>query len=151
PELDIWRWCAHADAEGDSAGAERVRDDWARQLAEAGVWERRPPRRGRPPPQPRPRRDQLSESSGPPGMRPPVDRAQTDPARNVPKQLARLPSAGRPMTNSTAPLRAGRQQRPVSSQQVSWWDVHEYVAPFLEAVGDWPPAGSPAWCQLADD
>jgi hypothetical protein len=38
PELDIWRWCAHADAEGDSEGAERVRTDWARQLAEAGVF-----------------------------------------------------------------------------------------------------------------
>jgi len=38
PELDIWRWCAHAEAEGDYEAAERVRADWARQLAEAGVW-----------------------------------------------------------------------------------------------------------------
>lgn len=37
PELDIYRWCAHADAEGDSEGAQRVRDEWARQLAGAGV------------------------------------------------------------------------------------------------------------------
>jgi hypothetical protein len=37
PELDIYRWCAHADAEGDSEGATRVRAEWARQLAEAGV------------------------------------------------------------------------------------------------------------------
>ena len=32
PELDIWRWCAHGDAEGDHEGAERVRADWDRQL-----------------------------------------------------------------------------------------------------------------------
>lgn len=37
PELDIWRWCAHADAEGDFDAAERVRADWAGQLAAARV------------------------------------------------------------------------------------------------------------------
>ena len=37
PELDMWRWCAHARAEGDDAAAEAVEADWARQLAEAGV------------------------------------------------------------------------------------------------------------------
>jgi hypothetical protein len=38
PELDVFRWCAHARAEGDDAGAEAVEADWARQLGAAGVW-----------------------------------------------------------------------------------------------------------------
>jgi hypothetical protein len=37
PELEIYRWCVHAEVDGDSDGAERVRTDWARQLEEAGV------------------------------------------------------------------------------------------------------------------
>jgi hypothetical protein len=37
PELEIWRWCAHADAEGHHGEAERCEADWARQLADAGV------------------------------------------------------------------------------------------------------------------
>jgi hypothetical protein len=40
----------------------------------------------------------------------------------------------------------------VNSQQVSWWDVHEHVATYLDEVGSWPMAGTPAWCALpADD
>lgn len=38
-----------------------------------------------------------------------------------------------------------------SSQQVSWWDVHEYVAPLLGQIGLWPMAGTPAWVALPDD
>jgi hypothetical protein len=34
---------------------------------------------------------------------------------------------------------------------VSWWSVHEHVAPLLDQVGDWPMAGTPAWCDLDDD
>ena len=34
------------------------------------------------------------------------------------------------------------------SQQVSFWSVHEYVAPLLAAIGSWPMLGSPAWCLL---
>jgi hypothetical protein len=37
------------------------------------------------------------------------------------------------------------------NQQVSWWQVHEYVQPILAAAGSWPMAGTPAWCALADD
>jgi hypothetical protein len=37
-----------------------------------------------------------------------------------------------------------------SSQQVSWWSVHEHVTPLLEAAGSWPMVGTPAWCALAD-
>lgn len=37
-----------------------------------------------------------------------------------------------------------------SSQQVSWWSVHEHVAPMLEQVGSWPMVGTPAWCDLDD-
>ncbi|MGV0778733.1 DUF2742 domain-containing protein [Mycolicibacterium elephantis] len=36
----------------------------------------------------------------------------------------------------------------LSSQQVSWSDVHEFVLPKLIKVGDWPMPGSPDWCQL---
>ena len=38
-----------------------------------------------------------------------------------------------------------------ASQAVSWWDVHEHVAPVLAQVRSWPMAGTPAWCQLAGD
>ena len=38
PELELWRWCAHARAEGRDDEAEAVEADWARQLTEAGVW-----------------------------------------------------------------------------------------------------------------
>lgn len=41
-------------------------------------------------------------------------------------------------------------RRCAASQQVSWWAVHEYVAPLLDEVGDWPMVGTPAWCALAD-
>jgi hypothetical protein len=37
-----------------------------------------------------------------------------------------------------------------SSQQVSWWTVHEHVTPLLVAAGSWPMAGTPAWCALDD-
>ena len=40
PELDVLRWCMQAEAEGDYEAAERVRADWANQLAKAGVWHR---------------------------------------------------------------------------------------------------------------
>jgi Protein of unknown function (DUF2742) len=39
----------------------------------------------------------------------------------------------------------------VSSQQVSWWDVHLFVEQLLAEVGDWPMAGSVEWCALPDD
>jgi Protein of unknown function (DUF2742) len=38
-----------------------------------------------------------------------------------------------------------------SSQAVSFWEVHEYVAPLLATVGHWPTVGTPAWCSLSDD
>jgi hypothetical protein len=38
----------------------------------------------------------------------------------------------------------------VASRQVSWWLVHEHVQPLLELVGDWPAAGTPAWCELPE-
>ena len=37
------------------------------------------------------------------------------------------------------------------SQQVSWWSVHQHVTPLLVSTGTWPMAGTPEWCQLADD
>jgi hypothetical protein len=38
-----------------------------------------------------------------------------------------------------------------ASGAVSWWSVHEHVAPFLERAGGWPMAGTPQWCALPDD
>lgn len=35
--------------------------------------------------------------------------------------------------------------------QVSWWDVHQHVAPLLESAGSWPMVGTPEWCELSDD
>jgi hypothetical protein len=35
-------------------------------------------------------------------------------------------------------------------QQVSWWDVHLFVASYLEQTGTWPMAGTPEWCALDD-
>jgi hypothetical protein len=31
---------------------------------------------------------------------------------------------------------------------VSFWSVHECVAPLLAAIGTWPMLGTPAWCAL---
>ena len=38
-----------------------------------------------------------------------------------------------------------------SSQQVSWWSVHEYVIEVLNRRGSWPMVGTPAWCILGND
>jgi hypothetical protein len=58
------------------------------------------------------------------------------------KKTAATADTGKPTT----------QRRPsTSSQQVAWWSVHVFVAERLERVGDWPMAGTPAWCALADD
>lgn len=38
----------------------------------------------------------------------------------------------------------------MDSQQVNHFEVHQLVAPVLEAVGDYPPAGTPAWCLLGE-
>jgi hypothetical protein len=39
----------------------------------------------------------------------------------------------------------------MGSAAVSWWSVHEHVAPLLESVGSWPTVGTPEWCELDDD
>jgi len=39
----------------------------------------------------------------------------------------------------------------MSSQQVSFWAVHEFVAPILERTGTWPMVGTPEWCSLSVD
>jgi hypothetical protein len=39
-----------------------------------------------------------------------------------------------------------------ASRQVSWWAVHEHVAPLLALQAmPWPIIGTPAWCALDDD
>ena len=38
----------------------------------------------------------------------------------------------------------------MTSQQVSWWSVHEYVTAHLE-VEQWPTVGTPEWVALPDD
>jgi hypothetical protein len=42
-------------------------------------------------------------------------------------------------------------RKSVTSQQVSWWSVHEFVAESLARVGSWPTVGTPQWRELADD
>lgn len=38
------------------------------------------------------------------------------------------------------------------SRAVAWWPVHEFVTAVTETLGcEWPMAGTPAWCELADD
>jgi len=39
---------------------------------------------------------------------------------------------------------------PISSQQVNWWSVHQWVLPKLAKAGTWPTAGTPEWCALDD-
>ncbi len=39
----------------------------------------------------------------------------------------------------------------VSARTVSWWSVHEFVAPVLERTGSWPLAGTAEWCALPTD
>jgi Protein of unknown function (DUF2742) len=39
----------------------------------------------------------------------------------------------------------------LSSRQVCWWDVHDFVSPLLTFIDSWPMVGTPAWCQLASD
>lgn len=39
----------------------------------------------------------------------------------------------------------------LTSHQVSWWAVHEFVSAVLDRVNGWPMAGTPAWCSLAHD
>ena len=39
----------------------------------------------------------------------------------------------------------------LTSSEVSWWAVHQFVQQVLSTVGSWPTVGSTAWCQLDDD
>lgn len=39
----------------------------------------------------------------------------------------------------------------ISARAVSWWEVHDFIAPVLDRVGSWPMVGSVAWQQLPDD
>jgi Protein of unknown function (DUF2742) len=36
------------------------------------------------------------------------------------------------------------------SAAVSWWSVHEWVAPLLDNLDCWPMVGTPEWCALPD-
>lgn len=54
-----------------------------------------------------------------------------------------------PMSRATAESIPPRPQC-VSSQQVSWWTVREFVAPVLARMRSWPTVGTPQWCALDD-
>lgn len=54
-------------------------------------------------------------------------------------------------TNTHQPTRTGTSEFSNSSRQVSWWEVHEFVQPYLTAAGSWPMAGTPEWCLLDDN
>jgi hypothetical protein len=36
------------------------------------------------------------------------------------------------------------------ARSVSWLSVHLWVQKYLDTAGHYPPAGTPAWCELAD-
>lgn len=38
----------------------------------------------------------------------------------------------------------------LTSQQVSWWSVHEFIAAMVAHANALPSAGTPAWCALPD-
>lgn len=38
-----------------------------------------------------------------------------------------------------------------SSQQASWWPVHEFITELVAQANNLPVAGTPAWCALADN
>jgi hypothetical protein len=48
------------------------------------------------------------------------------------------------------PRKVGELMTAVSSQQVSWWSVHEFVTKYLDTAGHYPMVGTPSWCELAD-
>ncbi len=39
----------------------------------------------------------------------------------------------------------------MSSRQVAWWPVHEFISALVGQVNALPVAGTPAWCSLSDD
>jgi hypothetical protein len=45
----------------------------------------------------------------------------------------------------------GYRRQATESQQVSWWEVHEFVGAVLNQVNGWPTLGTPAWCSLTHD
>lgn len=63
-----------------------------------------------------------------------------------------VPASQRPALTTTATVDNPRiATPPLSSQQVAWWPVHEFVAALLTQAEHLPPlAGTPAWCALAD-
>lgn len=71
---------------------------------------------------------------------------------NGPPKDERPPERGKPgPTPETGPHQNANYQHFSNwSQQVSWSDVHEFVAARIGVVGDFPMAGTPAWCSLAD-
>lgn len=38
-----------------------------------------------------------------------------------------------------------------AARAVSFWEVHQYVDRALAGAGEFPMAGTPDWCSLADD
>jgi hypothetical protein len=58
-----------------------------------------------------------------------------------------------PATNSRAASTSDNtlSSNSTASRQVSWWSVHEFVAPLLAMQEQpWPIIGTPAWCALGD-
>jgi Protein of unknown function (DUF2742) len=55
-------------------------------------------------------------------------------------------------TNTNSQHSTCTAEHSVSSRQVSWWSVHEFVQPLLDQIGNtFPTVGTPAWCALDDD
>jgi hypothetical protein len=59
-----------------------------------------------------------------------------------------MPHRKGPARDRPSPKNTTYATKSIASQQVSWWEVREFVAPILARVGSWPMAGTPAWRAL---
>jgi hypothetical protein len=58
-----------------------------------------------------------------------------------------LSAPAKPVPESSA---TDTDKRHITSSQVSWWSVHEHVAPTLTRVQSWPTLGTLRWVALDD-
>ena len=45
----------------------------------------------------------------------------------------------------------GEVPHALTSRQVDWWVVHQFVASWFDGAENWPMAGTPMWSDLSDD
>jgi hypothetical protein len=91
----------------------------------------------------------MNRHEWPPGPGDDGDRPRGEPA-NVEKVVTQTTSTPA-LTRTDSRFQCnGIGRQCVSSRQVSWWSVHQWVAERLADLDDWPMAGTPEWCELDD-